>query len=210
MRKKHILISIFITVVMLLSIRVRADSSGDVTLKSSKDTIKAGEEFTITISANSENGLNGLNAKMEYDETKLQVIKSEPASNENWAEFDSFPQITTMWKNSNSDTNSSDIYVVTFKAKDNISAGELNIKLTEITLSTNGDDITINDKTKKIEITKANTETPSNGGDNNNNDNNTNGNINNGDNKNQKVSEGSQGDGNNENAGNKGLSRTTC
>ena len=153
--RKHILLSILIFIVFFVFVVIsNAADLENVILKSSKDKVTPGETFTITVSAKSENGLNGIEATMEYDKNVLEVKESKLVDVANWAEYDNFPKIVAMWKNSTEDTNASDIYEITFNVKDEVTVDTTDIKLTGVTLSVNkiNEDIKIDNLSKTITI----------------------------------------------------------
>lgn len=81
--KKIVLITM--AFLMLTTLKVYADDYADtatlvdakVTLVPSSTTVKAGEIVTITISAKCEKGIDGIDATLEYDKTKLELTGLE-------------------------------------------------------------------------------------------------------------------------------------
>jgi len=154
MRKKILGIITFIILICCFSFVYAAE--GDVTVTSSNDTVKEGDTFTITVAAKNNAGLNGIDAKVEYDNNILELVESKLSDTTNWSEYDSFPKLTAMWKTAGSDTKSANIYEIKFKVKNIGTNKSTNIKLTDITLSLNSaDDITLSDVTKTITLQKS-------------------------------------------------------
>jgi len=160
MRKKILGIITFIILICCFSFVYAAE--GDVTLTSSNSTVKEGDTFTITVAAKNNAGLNGIDAKVEYDDNILELVESKLSDTTNWSEYDSFPKLTAMWKTSGSDTKSANIYEIKFKVKNIGTNKSTSIKLTDIKLSLNStDDITLSDITKTITLqTSSNNESP--------------------------------------------------
>lgn len=81
MNKKSIIIAIIVAIVMsILSIKiVNAEESNNIILSSSKEKLKAGEEIQVTISNRgiSDNQIQIVSGKIEYDHSILELVSSE-------------------------------------------------------------------------------------------------------------------------------------
>lgn len=94
-----------------------------VTLKSDKAEVKPGDTFTVTFGATCEEGINGVSAKISYEEDKLELVDSITVTD------------TSKWSNlgegllaeiihaSNDTIKTGDIFKLTFKVKDNTEVG---------------------------------------------------------------------------------------
>ena len=149
MKNKIITVAIFI---ILLSTEVFA-SSGTVEFKSNTTEVKKGETFTITISAKSEDGINGIDTQYSYDSNKLELVNEKVVDSSNWSNMGASPDITLIC-NSTQSVKKADLYILTFKVKDDVSNGEsLKIETTGILLDTDAqNDSEVNIPSKKVEI----------------------------------------------------------
>ena len=116
---KIILISILLFV---LGAGVVNASSANAALMTEGQNIKAGETFTVTFVANCEEGINGLEGKISYDTDKLEFVKVETADATKWTNLGE--GLTVQILNISSESiKESQIFKMTFKAKDDITAG---------------------------------------------------------------------------------------
>lgn len=189
MRKK--LLNILIILILLLitsNISYATESDGGISITSSKARPTPNETFVVTISATSESGLNGINAKIEYDENILEFIKSDLKDTSKWAEFDEFPNLVAMWRSTSESSKSSDVYEITFKVKETTQK-TTQIKLKDIIVSTNEtEDLKIDEISMTQEIgekAQNNNNNQNSNNSNNNNQNNNSQNSNNSNNNNQ-------------------------
>ena len=104
------------------SVTIVNASNGNASLTTSSTSVKQGETFIVTLSVNCEDGINGVDTSYSYDEDKLELVSANVASS-NWANLgiDSKIQVIV---NSTSKLTSENIYVLTFKVKDNASVGD--------------------------------------------------------------------------------------
>lgn len=172
---KKILISIF-TLIFIISMVtiVNAAETGSITLTSSNTTVKAGDEFTVTISAQDTNGYNGIQYKditiTDQNGVETTSIKFEKVEAlENNSKFDGVGDEAgvTAFTYSSTDNNTSVIPVckLTFKVNSGITAGTYNINLGDMKVfSLNESDDTTEIGTKSVSI-KAIVDTTTVGGD---------------------------------------------
>ncbi len=144
------IIAIFI--IILASISFAA--TGTVEFKSNTTEVKKGETFTVTLSATSKEGINGIDTKYTYDSEKLELVSENVADSSNWSNIGAAPEITIIC-NSTQSIKNADIYILTFKVKDNVSVGStIKIEMTDILLDTDAQtDSEVTIPSKKIEIT---------------------------------------------------------
>ena len=76
--KKTILILIILLISMISNVYANEPSeNAEITLKSDKTSVKIGERVAIIMSANHENGISMIDSILEYDKTKLELVKVE-------------------------------------------------------------------------------------------------------------------------------------
>ena len=155
MKLKIFIINIMtIMIILMLSSAVSA-ATGTVEFKPNTNEVKKGEEFTVTLSANSEDGINAVITTYSYDTEKLELVSEGLADSAKWTNLEPSPNICVIC-NSSQSIKSANLYTIKFKVKDNVSAGDkINIQTTEILLDTDAQqtDSSITIPSKKIEIT---------------------------------------------------------
>ncbi len=165
---KKIIISIIVLCLVLSSVSIVNASTGTVNLIANNKTVKPGETFTVTVSVSCVDGINGINTTYNYDQDKLEFVSAK-VSNDNWANLGTNNSITVI-SNSTSKITSSDIYVLTFKVKDNATAGIAKVGTSDIMIDSDlAENSSFNVSAKSIDI---NIITDNNPGDNNPGDNN--------------------------------------
>lgn len=148
--------SITAIIIALLIMSVESISfaaSGTVEFKPSTTEVNKGETFTVTLSATSKDGINGIDTKYTYDSEKLELINEKVTDSSNWNNIGISPDITIIC-NSTQSIKNADIYILTFKVKENVSSGNtIKIETAKILLDT---DAQINSEvdisSKKVEI----------------------------------------------------------
>ena len=152
MKTKSIIAFIIAIFIVALSTNVFA-ATGTVEFKANTTEVEKGNEFTVTLSANSEEGINGIDAKYNYDLDKLELVSESLADTTNWSNMGTASNITILC-NSTDSIKAADLYIIKFKVKDNVSAGDkIKIEITDIILDTDAQtnsEVTIG--TKKIEL----------------------------------------------------------
>ena len=169
MKFKFLTISIIAIFTILIVTNVFA-ATGTVDLKSSTYEVRKGDEFTITLYASSEDGINGIDTSYTYNADKLEKISENLIDTTNWSNLGISPNISVI-SNSIEDIKNADIYLIKFKVKDNVSVGEkLSISTTGIFLDTNAEsDSEITISSKNVEVTVVeDTQEPNNNDDSNN------------------------------------------
>ena len=122
MNKKVIIFLVTIILLFLMVSTACAASIANLEFVSSKNSLKAGESFTVTISASSEYGINGIDAFYSYDKDILELVEASLVDSTNWANLSSDNQITLLC-NSSSKITQANIYTFTFKVKNNVQVG---------------------------------------------------------------------------------------
>lgn len=153
MRVKVIAGSIITIFIILLTTIVFA-ATGTVELRASVNQVEKGDTFTVTLSAASEDGINGLDTKFVYNSNQLELISENLVDDSKWTNIGTSPNITVIC-NSTQNITSANIYVLEFKVKDSVTAGDtIKIETTDIVMDTdvaNNSEITIS--AKKVELT---------------------------------------------------------
>ena len=155
MKLKIFIINIMAIIIILMLSSAVSAATGTVEFKPNTNEVKKGEEFTVTLSANSEEGINGLNTSYAYDTEKLELVSEGLVDSAKWTNMETSPNIFIIC-NSSQSIKSADLYSIRFKVKDNVSAGDkITIQTTEILLDTDAQqtDSSIMIPLKKIEIT---------------------------------------------------------
>ena len=163
---KKLVVSIIILSMLLLNISIVNAATVSASLNSSSTSVKPGDTFTVTLSAKCEDGINGIDTTYSYDEDKLE-LKSENVANDKWANLGETGTIQAI-THSTSKITSDDIFVLTFKVKDNIAVGTTaKISTSEINIDVDNlnDMVTESAKTLNINIASTTSNTSgSNGG----------------------------------------------
>ena len=121
MNKKIITLGI-VLILMVLVATTSFAATGTVELDTDKKEVSVGDTFTITLKASSENGINGINAKYSYDKTKIELVSDKVLNSSNWSSLGGDSEITVIC-NSDQSIKSADLYSMTFKVKEGVSAG---------------------------------------------------------------------------------------
>lgn len=122
MQKKLITIAMIIMVILANLSIVQAATTATATLATNKEKVKPGDTFTVTLSVTCEDGINGIDTTYSYDTDKLELVSASVKDSANWSSLGSDNQITVIC-NSTSKITTADIYVLTFKLKDNVATG---------------------------------------------------------------------------------------
>ena len=132
--KKKLMILGFTILFMLANIMTcYAAVEPTAVLNADKTEVKAGETFTVTLSATCEDGINGIDTTYTYDTEKLELVSANVASSD-FASLGTDNQITVICNSTESIT-SADIYVLTFKVKDGVEVDSTaKVSVSEITL----------------------------------------------------------------------------
>ena len=119
MRKKLIIMGMIFLLIILNAVGSYA-SGTTVQLQADKAEVKVGETFTVTLKATCEEGINGIDTTYTYDTDKLELVSANVASSD-FSSLGVDNQITVICNSATSIT-SADIYVLTFKVKDGVTA----------------------------------------------------------------------------------------
>ncbi len=120
--KKTLFVLGLIMAILMVGISVVNAADATVDLRTSSETVKPGDTFTVILSAKCEDGINGIDTKFSYDTDKLEFVKKEVANSDNWSNLGGDGDITVIC-NSTDSIKTADIYVLTFKVKDSVADG---------------------------------------------------------------------------------------
>ena len=164
---KKRLIAGMLAIAMIISgmiLNVNA-ATGSVSVIPSKTEVNPGDTFTVTISGSCEEGINGLEAVVTYEEAKLELVESKAADNK-WIDLgqnvDTGVGISLMCNSADTIKNAN-MYVLTFKVKNDATV-DTTAKVTAsgITLYSDASQ-TYTEGTKEAEVSiKAKAQEPSN------------------------------------------------
>lgn len=164
MKKRIIIFALVIVLIMISTIAVNAADAVAI-LNLSNEEVKPGDTFTVTLNIACEEGINGLISVLSYDDTKLQLIKTEMVDTSKWVNLGDEVNFNIIHNSSNTET-SADIVKATFKVKDTAKVGT-KAKITMSNVEVDSDAATNSTKTigtKEIEVSiveqQTNTETP--------------------------------------------------
>lgn len=121
MNKTIKLMLLSLLTILVLTTAVNA-AEATARLSGSSETIAPGDTFEVILSAECEDGINGLVTTINYDETKLEKVSLETTDTSKWANIGG-ENIDVINLSENSITRD-DIVKVTFKLKEDVDDGE--------------------------------------------------------------------------------------
>lgn len=155
----------FLTIILLIvlgTINVQAETAkATATLVPDKTEAKPGDEISVILKINCEDGINGLESfTCNYNKENLELVSSDLNDTKNFTKLDDLIMCNTENK-----VKTSEIYVFNFKVKDTAKTSEEEITINELKLHTDAekDDIEILKSIKsssKIKITSNEQEEP--------------------------------------------------
>lgn len=172
MRKTLLIVGIILALILTGISTVQA-ANATASLKSSASTVKPGDTFTVTLSANCDDGINGIIGNeasqgfgFSYDTSKLELVSREAKimSDAN----DGENTIALVYLGANP-VNSGDFYTFTFKVKADAS-GSATVSTTAMEVKGLENDSTTSIPAQSVSVNistdaaPANTSTPTNGG----------------------------------------------
>lgn len=155
---KKILMSLLILMLVIsFSTFVNAATTGKINISLSKETIKAGDEFSIEVTASDSNNLNtveysGLTiTNQEGDISTHITVKSVEAIGDNWAKMNNEGKTDFVY--SGQAIQSQKVFKVTFTASEDIKEGTYNINIEGLKVySANIQDDTTEIGTKSVSV----------------------------------------------------------
>ena len=152
--KKNIKIFIILAILVLSCSIVVFASSAIAELSLSKEQVIKGEEFTVTLSASCEDGLNGIEGILTYDESKLEVVKTEIVDTTKWSNLGDTTNFAILHL-SNDTIKTANILQITFKVKDTVDIGaKAKITMSNIKVDSDaGTNSQVEIENKEVEVT---------------------------------------------------------
>ena len=153
MKLKVFTVIMIVIFAILFSSNVYA-ATGTVNFVPSTNQVKKGDTFTVTLSASSEDGINGVETKYTYNSEKLEFVSGNVVNTSNWLSMGTAPEITIIC-NSQEKIKNADLYTLTFKVKDSANVGDtIKVETNEILLDTDAQEKSeVNIGAKKAEVT---------------------------------------------------------
>ncbi len=125
-----ILSIIFLILGIMLSIYAADYAGGEtsatgVLIMTDATEVNPGDTFTVTVSANCEDGINGLTGNLNYDANQLELVSAKAADTEKWSSLgqNSEGSVEIAIIANTADIKSGDIFKVTFKVKESVEIG---------------------------------------------------------------------------------------
>ena len=133
---------VLMIIVFLLCLTMKAYAGvTEVNLKASSTEVKPGEKVTVTVSAVRGNGIEGFDAVLEYDKTKLKLTNEGSLAGENYSSLSGTDDLTgkfrvsLMYIGSGDGPAEADIAKLEFEVLDGAKVDDiLSVKLTDIQL----------------------------------------------------------------------------
>lgn len=148
MKKKLGIILVTVLVMMLNIATISLAENEQVTLKSSKNKVKSGDTFEVTISQESE-GLTGFESTLNYDEDVF-TLTEENELGSGWINMGSGNKLDAL---ANTPVKSGTIFKLKFSVKANVAPTTSEIKLTNVKLyKSSTEKIDFEDKSISIEV----------------------------------------------------------
>ena len=157
MKIKKLAIFMIVVFIMLIA-TVVFSATGEVGLRTNVSQISKGGTFTVTLYASSQDGINGVDTKISYDTEKLELVSHDSTDTHSWVPLGEMPNIIVIC-NSEDSIKSADVYVLEFKAKDSVAAGEtLEVEISDILLDTDAatnSEVAITPKKVEVNVVKT-------------------------------------------------------
>lgn len=145
---------VIILIILILTLGAKTEyaaSETNVGWISNKSQVIPGQTFTVTLSANCDDGINGINTTLNYDSNVLEVVEEGVVDTSKWIWAGEGNEISVIAVNPT--IQSSDIYRITFKVKENAPTGKsTTININNTFLSVFGTDKTFGTKSVSIAI----------------------------------------------------------
>jgi len=170
MNKCKKIVCLIIIGLVLMTIRVYANTSAEIIINTDKTSIQVGDSIEVTITAKCESGIEGIDSTLKYDESKLKLVNEDELATDDFTSMSGKDDETGEFKLSVIYTGSEDVpteaefarlkFEVLNKAKKDNS---LNIEINEIEIGdSKGDWIQVEDKL--INLTVENVQSDNSGG----------------------------------------------
>lgn len=144
---KKVLISIFTLIFIISMVSVVNAASGSISAVTSSNQVVKGNTFTVTLSGEADNPIDGMYTKLSYDSSILELTTKTPGIN--YSDNSGTGEIYIINNSSESSQTSGTLYTLTFKVLDGAAEGEtiIGFDSSELHLNDNG---TINKVSSEI------------------------------------------------------------
>lgn len=149
---KILMLAVILILVSTLTLTVNA-TDAIVTLNSDKEQVHAGDTFVVTMNVACEEGINGLQGNVSYEEDKLELVSIAVVDTTKWFNLGENSSLAIIHNSSNTET-SADIVKATFKVKDTAEVGTAKVTISDVVVDS--DAATNSTKqigTKEVEVT---------------------------------------------------------
>lgn len=151
--KKQVRVLILTIVLILISTLVVNAADATARLRLSSEEVKKGDTFTVTLNVACEEGINGLQGSLDYDQNKLELVSLEVLNTTKWINLGEGKTIEILHNSTDKET-STDIIKATFKVKDTVEPGtKAKISVLNIILDSDASENSAKEiGTKEIEV----------------------------------------------------------
>lgn len=129
-KMKILMLTLMLILTSALTLTVNA-ADATVTLNSNKSQVNAGDEFEVTMNVSCEEGINGLQGNVSYDETNLELVSIAVTDTTKWFNLGENTNLAIIHNSSDTET-SADIVKVTLKVKDTAEVGTAKVTISDI------------------------------------------------------------------------------
>ena len=134
MKLKKIIFSLTVIIMLLSCISFVSAADVSARLTSGTSAVKPGETFTVTLSATCSDGIDTVETAIQYDKDVLELVNGAVSDSSKWINFKE-NEIIEIFKNGRDNITYGDLYIMTFKVKDNAQLGNTVISAGTITIT---------------------------------------------------------------------------
>ncbi len=170
MKKCKKIILLALVVILSMSLNVYAEgSTGDVTIKSTATTVKAGDTITATITAKWDKQIGSMVAMLNYDTTKLELKSKETHTSYvdmGTTNEDGTVEFSLLYNKSEDAPTECDLMILQFKVLNTVTVDEeLKVSISEIQIEDFESDATYNKESSELTLKVGTAITPPSGND---------------------------------------------
>ena len=183
--KVKIVVAIGLVIVLIMNTFSLAVSEGQVKLKTSNNSVKKGDTFTVTVSEELSDGATSFQSDLKYNQSILELSSINTASGWNYmgeTESDrASEEVLVLFAFANSEVTSGDVLTLTFKVKDDYTTeAETKVEVVNsILYKVSNEEVNADDTSISIKVNEASNNQGTNNTSNNTTNNTTNNIINN-------------------------------
>jgi len=157
MKVRKIVFCLVAIILLLSCITIVNAAEVSVRLNPSSTIVKKGETFTVTLSATCSDGIETVSTTIQYDRNVLELVNATVEDTEKWFNDKENENISILSISRESIT-SADLYVMTFKVKDDAQIGNTQISAGTITIDSKAESnsiSTIDGETVLINVSES-------------------------------------------------------